>query len=77
MCAMRASCSWQSAVRTSTTAELHTKGLMCVADCGALCPADNDMFGIITLEEYLDILINAKRVVGKPVPTRHDSTRLC
>lgn len=41
---------------------------MCVADCGVFWPADNDMFGIITLEEYLDILINAKRVVGASIP---------
>ena len=34
-------------------------------------PADNDMFGIITLEEYLDILINAKRVVGESLNKTH------
>ena len=43
---------------------LHADGL-----CDA---ADNDMFKILTLQEYLDICINAKRVVGEQSLARID-----
>jgi hypothetical protein len=55
--------------RYTAKASAHCKAahdsLMRLAHCGAPWLADNDMFGILTLEEYLDILINAKRVVGE------------
>ena len=59
----------------SPVQQLHTAApdVMCVCECVALLRADNGMFDIITLEEYLDIAINAKRVVGAvigPTPDR-------